>query len=160
MGGDSKRFRRPSADEQLQRIAYPISRSENMRRIRSKDTKPELLLRRALHRLGLRYRLHVKGLPGRPDIVFPRARIAVFVHGCFWHRHPGCREASSPRSRSEYWEPKLDRNVVRDLKHRDDLEELRFRVMVLWECDIERDLQSAVGAVRAVLSAPGARLTR
>jgi len=131
-----------------------------MRRIRSKNTKPEMILRRALHALGMRYRLHVKNLPGKPDIVFAGARLAVLVHGCFWHRHPGCREASKPRSRSDYWEPKLNRNVARDAEHTAALEHAGYRVVVVWECDIERDLESAVDAIRTVVSPPGASLRR
>lgn len=89
-------------------------RSANMRQIRSHNTAPELLLRRMLHRAGYRFRLHRKDLPGKPDLVFPRRRKVIFVHGCFWHQHPGCREGKIPQSRREYWEPKLARNRHRD----------------------------------------------
>ena len=89
-------------------------RSEIMSRIRDRDTKPELIVRRIAHRLGFRFRLHRRDLPECPDIVFPRYRSVIMVHGCFWHRHPGCRYASSPRTRVEYWETKFKDNVVRD----------------------------------------------
>lgn len=111
-------------------------RSVRMARIRGKDTKPELLLRRALHALGLRYRLHGKGLPGRPDLVFPRHRAVVFVHGCFWHRHDGCKVASTPKSNTEFWEAKFARNVERDADHVSDLEAQDWRVFVVWECEL------------------------
>src|SRR5258708_5264751 len=91
-----------------------ITRSRMMSGIRGKDTRPELLLRRALHRLGLRYRLHAPGVPGRPDMVFAKHRAVVFVHGCFWHRHPGCKFATSPKSNASFWREKLDKNAKRD----------------------------------------------
>lgn len=134
------------------RRAPPVGRSENMRRIRSKDTKPELLLRRALFAAGLRYRVHDKTLPGKPDIVFRGARVAVLVHGCFWHQHPDCREASKPRSNSAYWTDKLERNVARDAQHERDLVVRGYDVVTLWECDIERDVSAAVAAVMESLS--------
>jgi DNA mismatch endonuclease, patch repair protein len=123
-----------------------------MRRIKSKDTKPEMILRRALHARGLRYRIHVKALAGRPDIVFVRRRVAVFVHGCFWHRHAGCREASIPRSRAEYWEFKLNRNATRDRECIRELEEAGYRVIILWECEIERDVANVTDIVNSALA--------
>lgn len=105
-----------------------------MARIRSSDTKPELLVRRMLHAKGLRFRLHRKDLPGRPDIVLPRHRLAIFVHGCFWHQHPGCRLASKPKSRQDYWGPKLAANVERDEKAAEQLRALGWRVVIIWEC--------------------------
>lgn len=127
----------------------PIGRSENMRRIRSRDTKPELALRRALHDRGLRYRVDCSHLPGKPDIVFAKARLAVFVHGCFWHQHPGCREASKPRSNTDYWRPKLANNVARDKRVSAELTAMGYCALVVWECEIERNLD---GIVRAMLS--------
>jgi DNA mismatch endonuclease, patch repair protein len=115
----------------------PVGRSENMRRIRSENTRPELLLRCELHRRGLRYRIHVASLPGKPDIVFKRQRLAVFVHGCFWHQHSGCLEASKPHSNQEYWRPKLLRNVQRDREHVQKLRLMQYRVLTLWECGVE-----------------------
>ena len=111
-------------------------RSARMASIRGKDTKPELLLRRALHALGLRYRLHGKGLPGKPDLVFSRHRAVVFVHGCFWHRHAGCKVASTPKSNTEFWQTKFDRNVERDAGHVANLEAQGWRVFVAWECEL------------------------
>jgi DNA mismatch endonuclease, patch repair protein len=103
--------------------------------IRGRDTKPELRVRQALHAAGLRFRLHDRRLPGTPDLVFPGRRIALFVHGCFWHRHPGCRAARLPKSRVDFWEPKLSGNVERDARQRVELEALGWTVMVVWECE-------------------------
>lgn len=129
------------------------ARSENMRRIRSTNTKPELLLRRALHREGIRYRLHVSNLPGRPDILFPSSKLVIMVHGCFWHQHGDCAEASRPKSNTAYWRPKLAANVARDQKHKKALRRLGYRTVTLWECDIERNLNRAVMRVRRMLRA-------
>ena len=114
----------------------PPERSERMARIRSKDTKPELALRRALHALGFRFLLDDKRLPGRPDIVLPKYRSAIFVHGCFWHRHGGCNVASTPKSNTEFWQAKFDRNVDRDARVREELTALGWRVFVVWECEL------------------------
>lgn len=113
----------------------PLTRSEVMSRVRGRDTKPEVALRRALHAAGLRYRLQARELPGRPDIVFRPARLAIFVHGCFWHRHPGCTHARTPKSRLDFWEPKLAGNVERDRRHAEQLEAAGWRVMIVWECE-------------------------
>lgn len=102
--------------------------------MKGRDTRPELRLRRALHAAGLRYRLHAKELPGRPDIVFRPAKLVIFVHGCFWHRHPGCEHARMPKSRIGFWQEKLDGNVLRDARHAEDLEALGWTVMTMWEC--------------------------
>jgi len=110
-------------------------RSTVMSRIRSRDTNPELRVRRALHSMGYRFRLYRKDLPGTPDIVLPRHRTAIFVHGCFWHQHQGCRRASDPKTRREYWGPKLARNVERDGDHTVALKALGWRVIVIWECE-------------------------
>ena len=114
------------------------TRSRMMRNIRGKDTKPELLLRRALHARGFRYRLHQKGLPGRPDLVFPKYRAAVFVHGCFWHRHPGCPKATTPATRTDFWQNKFAENTARDRRNIDQLQEAGWRVLVVWECELAR----------------------
>jgi DNA mismatch endonuclease (patch repair protein) len=106
-----------------------------MSRIRDRDTKPELALRSLLHRLGYRFRLHRKELPGRPDIVLPKYRSVIFVHGCFWHRHSGCRYAYTPKSRVEFWQNKFETNQVRDRSKRRELFELGWRVLVVWECE-------------------------
>ena len=113
----------------------PSRRSENMARIRSKDTKPEMLIRRMLHRLGYRYALHRRDLPGAPDLVFPTRRKIIFVHGCFWHQHEGCIDGRVPKSREDYWKPKLLRNVVRDRRNTCKLRRRGWKVMKVWECD-------------------------
>jgi DNA mismatch endonuclease (patch repair protein) len=114
-------------------------RSEVMSRIRSRDTKPEFLVRSLLHRAGLRYSLKRKELPGRPDIVLPKYKIAVFVHGCFWHRHKGCPVATNPKTRKAFWQEKFKGNVTRDRRTRKLLEKLGWKVLVVWECDVMRD---------------------
>jgi DNA mismatch endonuclease, patch repair protein len=111
------------------------ARSEQMRRIRKVDTKPEIVVRKIAHRLGLRFRLHRRDLPGTPDIVLPRHRVVIMVHGCFWHQHPGCRLARQPKTRLSYWLPKLERNMARDASSRTQLEALGWRVLVFWECE-------------------------
>lgn len=104
--------------------------------IRSRDTSPEMKVRRLLHRHGFRYRLHQKDLPGKPDLVLPRYRLCIFVHGCFWHRHPGCRFATTPSTRPEFWQSKFDQNVVRDTRNKNALLTMGWRVLELWECGI------------------------
>lgn len=111
-------------------------RSWNMSRIRGKNTAPELLVRSILHRLGYRFRLHRRDLPGTPDIALPRYRTVVFVHGCFWHRHPGCRYAYTPKSRLDFWQSKFNGNVARDVHHRAALRKLGWRVATVWECEL------------------------
>jgi DNA mismatch endonuclease (patch repair protein) len=106
-----------------------------MARVRQRDSSPEMIVRRALHRRGFRYRLHVKDLPGSPDIVFPSRKLAVFVHGCFWHRHLGCRAATDPKTRQEFWRAKFDRNVERDADVISRLEKMGWRTRVVWECE-------------------------
>lgn len=117
----------------------PDQRSEVMRQVRGKDTKPEIRVRRLLHRLGFRFRLHRDNLPGKPDIVLPKWRAVIFVHGCFWHQHPGCSRAARPTSNVEFWNKKLDRNVRRDAENIRQLEEAGWRVFVVWECLIGDD---------------------
>jgi DNA mismatch endonuclease, patch repair protein len=116
-------------------IVDRATRSRMMSAIRGTDTKPEITVRRYLHGRGFRYRLHVKGMPGRPDVVLPKYSTAVFVHGCFWHQHPGCRYAYMPASNQEFWKTKLEGNIERDARHRARLEELGWRVEVVWECE-------------------------
>lgn len=111
-------------------------RSKIMARVRAKDTAPELKVRRLLHALGYRYVLHDKSLPGRPDVVFTRRRMVIFIHGCFWHQHPGCKAAACPASNVEYWRQKLTRNVARDVSNREALAAAGWRVLVIWECEI------------------------
>ena len=135
----------------------PEQRSKNMSRIRSRDTKPELRLRSALFRRGLRYRLCVRSLPGTPDIVFVGQRLAVQVRGCFWHQHEGCRHGRIPDTRREYWEPKLLRTVGRDATNDEALRKQGWRLIVVWECSIKTDEMVATAAdeiYRALLLSP------
>jgi len=113
-------------------------RSWNMSRIRGRDTGPELLVRSALHRAGYRFRLHRKDLPGRPDVVLPKYRTIVFVHGCFWHRHAGCRLAYTPKSRAAFWNAKFEANVERDRRNARELHRLGWKVVTVWECEADR----------------------
>lgn len=114
------------------------ARSENMRRIRAKDTVPELAVRRALHHMGLRFRLHATALPGKPDVILRRHNAVVLIHGCFWHQHRQCIDGHVPRTNLAYWQPKLDRNVRRDRRNRRQLAQLGYRVLVIWECEARR----------------------
>lgn len=116
-------------------IMTPKQRSERMSRVRDKDTKPEKLVRSILHRLGCRFRLHVKNLPGKPDIVLPRYRKVIFVHGCFWHRHGVCRRLSIPENNPDFWRRKFRDNVRRDKKKLKSLDALGWDVLVIWECE-------------------------
>lgn len=118
------------------------TRSRMMAGIKSRDTKPERLLRSALHRKGFRYRLDGRSLPGRPDLVLTRYRAVVFVHGCFWHRHAGCRYAATPRTRAEFWQQKFDQNVARDRSSYKALLEKGWRVAVVWECNTRLDVEA------------------
>lgn len=111
-------------------------RSYVMSRVGSKNTKPELLVRSFLHRVGFRFRIHGRKLPGNPDLVLPKHHTVVFVHGCFWHRHKDCRRATMPASRVEFWKDKFDKNVARDRKNLALLKETGWRAIVLWECEI------------------------
>ncbi|WP_313553204.1 DNA mismatch endonuclease Vsr [Brevundimonas sp.] len=124
----------------------PIRRSANMAKIRAKDTGPELRVRTVAHGMGLRFRLYRKDLPGKPDLVFPKHRLAIFVHGCFWHRHEGCRRATMPGTRREFWEAKFATTVQRDDRQTAALESSGWRVLILWECELKND-----EALRAVL---------
>ena len=127
----------------------PDGRRRIMRAIRSRDTRPEMALRRALHQVGYRYRLHLKELPGAPDLVFPRRRKVIFVHGCFWHFHR-CAGSKIPETRRDYWEPKLRATRTRDRRNKRKLERLGWDVLVVWECELMR----ALPPVRRFLGAP------
>jgi DNA mismatch endonuclease (patch repair protein) len=116
-------------------------RSQNMSKIRSKDTLPEILIRKALWRMGYRYRLHYKLLPGKPDIVITKHKIVIFVHGCFWHRHENCIEASRPKTNSEYWETKINRNIERDKKYQEEIKQSGWKVIIIWECNVKKDIE-------------------
>ena len=131
-------------------IFDPEKRSQIMSRIRGRDTKPELIVRRVAHGLGFRFRLHRKDLPGRPDIVFPRHQAVIVVHGCFWHRHPGCKRASSPKTREGYWQNKFEDNVVRDKRNETALRDLGWKVMVIWECET-KDHEAVAARIESFL---------
>ncbi|SEG12801.1 T/G mismatch-specific endonuclease [Bryocella elongata] len=128
-------------------------RSENMRRIKSLNTSPEISVRRLIFGMGYRFRLHSKALPGRPDLVFPGRRAVIFVHGCFWHQHTKCNEGRIPSSRPEYWAPKLAGNVARDTTRKDELRQLGWRVMVIWECEVMSPKTAA--KIKRFLGKPG-----
>ena len=133
----------------------PTQRSRCMSRIRGKNTKPELLVRQLLHRLGYRYRLHVANLPGRPDIVFPGRAKIIEVRGCFWHRHAGCPYAATPATRADFWEAKLARTVARDAENLAALSASGWGALILWECEV-RD--ASVGQrLTDFLGPPGGR---
>jgi DNA mismatch endonuclease, patch repair protein len=125
-------------------------RSWNMSRIRAVNTKPELVVRSLLHRNGFRYRLHVRALPGCPDIVLPRWKTAVLVHGCFWHRHQGCHLAYTPKSRKAFWTKKFEGNVNRDKKASTMLRRLGWRVFVVWECELQNHDRLARRLMRGI----------
>lgn len=133
-------------------------RSANMRRIRSKGMKPEIAIRRLVHALGYRFRLHRSDLPGSPDLVFPARRKAIFVHGCFWHQHDdsSCRRAHVPRSNSDYWKPKLARNLARDRAGLAALADLGWDTLVVWECQLS-DTSAVTAALSSFLGRPGSR---
>ena len=126
-------------------VVDQATRSRMMAGIKARDTKPEIVLRKALHARGLRYRLHCKGLPGRPDLVFPKFRAVVFIHGCFWHRHQGCRFATTPGTRPEFWAQKFAENMCRDQRTIAQLHRAGWRTAVVWECGIKTEGATAVG---------------
>ncbi len=148
----------------------PTRRSRLMARISGRDTKPEWVLRSALHRLGFRYRLGGAGLRGRPDLVLPRYRTVIFVHGCFWHRHPGCKRATQPKTNAAFWQAKLDRNVQRDADNACALAAAGWAVITVWECELYRDPVAVAEGIAARLRpsptpelqypTPGERLDR
>jgi DNA mismatch endonuclease (patch repair protein) len=109
-----------------------------MSRVRNKDTKPEILVRSLLHRNGFRFRLHKKGLPGKPDIVLPKYNVVILVHGCFWHRHNGCADATTPKTRTSFWESKFNENVQRDTCTVQALRDAGWKVIIVWECETTR----------------------
>ena len=114
------------------------TRSRIMANIRGRNTGPEIFLRKRLHATGLRFRLYVKGMPGKPDLIFPKFRAVCFVHGCFWHQHKNCQYASVPASRTEYWLAKFENNRTRDIANVKALRDLGWRVAVVWECDLKK----------------------
>ncbi len=126
----------------------PGQRSEVMRRIRSRGTQPELMVRRLTHRLGYRFRLHRRDLPGTPDLVFPARKKVILVHGCFWHQHPECRLSRLPKSRVDYWEPKLEANQRRDARRLAELRARGWEPLVLWECEVRKRKNLAARIMR------------
>ena len=132
-------------------------RSELMAGIRGRDTQPEIAVRRVAHRMGLRFRLHRKHLPGRPDLVFPKLRLAVFVHGCFWHHHKGCKFAHIPKTRVRFWTEKFEQNTARDDRNVRALRDLGWRVFTIWECETHKDDDIRGLLTRFVNDAPAGR---
>lgn len=128
-----------------------ITRSKIMGSVRQRNTGPEVLLRKALHRLGFRYRLNDKKLPGSPDIVLSRYRAVIFVHGCFWHRH-GCKKTTTPSTRKKFWEAKFRANINRDSQNIKDLKKTGWKVVVIWECEIGKNM---VGTLKRIVSKLG-----
>ena len=127
-------------------------RSWNMSRIRSKDTVAEVKVRKYLFSQGFRYRKNVEKLPGKPDIVLPKYKTVIFVNGCFWHRHEGCKRATTPKSRQEYWLPKFVRNIENDRNHVKELQSAGWKVIVIWECEILKDFQGAMDKTISIFS--------
>jgi DNA mismatch endonuclease (patch repair protein) len=125
-------------------------RSEIMSRVRSRDTKPEMVVRRLVHGLGYRYRLHKRDVPGKPDLVFKSRKKAIFVHGCFWHRHEGCPNTRTPKSRVEFWERKFFQNQARDKQVRKELDEAGWNCLVIWECQV-KDIETLTDKIVAFL---------
>ena len=122
-------------------------RSYNMSRIRGRDTKPEMLVRRFLFSRGLRYKLHDKLLPGKPDLVFPKYKTVVFVHGCFWHGHKGCRYFVIPKTRTVWWVEKIEKNHDKDVENRNKLNKSGWKIIVVWECELKQDSLSRLDEV-------------
>ena len=112
-------------------------RSRNMSAIKSKNTKPEIKVRKVLHSMGYRFRLHSKNLPGSPDIVLPKYKTVIFVHGCFWHRHQNCKYASTPKTRQEFWNKKFNENINRDKINQENLSSKGWKIIIIWECEIK-----------------------
>ena len=112
-------------------------RSRNMSAIKSKNTKPEIKVRKVLHSMGYRFRLHSKDLPGSPDIVLPKYKTVIFVHGCFWHRHHNCKYASTPKTRQEFWNKKFNENINRDKINQENLSSKGWKIIIVWECEIK-----------------------
>lgn len=148
----------PAPEQTITRAEDGIAEGtrRSMRANRAKDTKPEVAVRRLLHRLGYRFRLHDRSLPGTPDLVFSRRKAVVQVHGCFWHQHPGCRHATKPQARADYWGPKLARNAVRDRANAAKLEALGWRLAVVWECEL-RDMEALTQRLARFLGPPRMR---
>ena len=132
------------SSEVLQKVSE--QRSRNMSAIKSKNTKPEIAVRKVLHSMGYRFRLHGKDLPGSPDIVLPKYKTVIFVHGCFWHRHENCKYAATPKTREEFWNNKFRSNVERDLEIQENIKNIEWRSVVIWECET-KDIENLRGKI-------------
>ena len=119
-------------------------RSRNMSAIKSKNTKPEIKVRKVLHSMGYRFRLHRKDLPGSPDIVLPKYKTVIFVHGCFWHRHENCKYATTPKTRKEFWEKKFRENINRDNLNQANLSLKGWKIIIIWECQLKGDIKKLI----------------
>lgn len=128
-------------------IVSPSKRSWVMSRVKGKNTKPERVIRSALHKAGYRFRLHRSDLPGKPDIVLPKYKTVIFVNGCFWHQHTGCRKATIPSNNRAFWQKKLTRTVERDRKNRAQLRQMGWNVITLWECDIKNSIDESIDTI-------------
>jgi DNA mismatch endonuclease, patch repair protein len=133
-------------------VVDPATRSRMMSGIRSKNTNPELIVRKFLHAHGYRFRIHRKDLAGNPDIVLPKLRTCIFVHGCFWHRHLNCKYATTPKTRIDFWNDKFAKNVERDLRKRDELEREGWTVLTVWECELKRSDEVLVALLEKLQS--------
>jgi DNA mismatch endonuclease, patch repair protein len=135
------------------------ARRKLMSRVRAKDSRPEMVVRRLLHAQGYRFRLHRRDLPGTPDLVFPGRKKVIFVHGCFWHRHPECARTTTPKTRAAYWQAKFDTNVARDIRNQHDLRELGWSTEIVWECQtkdtdaLKSQLERFLGRKNEILKA-------
>ena len=126
------------------------TRSDIMRAVKGRDTKPEMTVRRIVHSMGYRYRLHCKDLPGKPDLVFRSRRKVIFVHGCFWHGHDCKRGARTPKTNRDYWQAKIQRNMIRDTKHRSELSQSGWTTLIIWECEL-KDKENLIERIRLFL---------
>lgn len=142
-----KRKTNPSGTD----IFSKTKRSDIMSRVKSKNTKPEILIRKELHKKGYRFRLHNKNISGSPDLVLPKYKTVVFIHGCFWHQHPGCKKSTHPKQNADFWKNKLDKNIERDARVVNELKDQGWKVIVVWECAIKKDLVNAVDNIDAAL---------
>lgn len=129
----------------------PEKRSWNMSRIKAKDTSIEIRVRKWLYHHGYRYRKNVSTLPGKPDIVLKSYNTVIFIHGCFWHRHPNCKDATIPKTRTEFWQSKFAKNIANDKKNTQKLEEMGFRVLIIWECEINKHFDETVSKISRII---------
>lgn len=126
-------------------------RSWNMSRIKAKDTSIEIRVRKWLYHHGYRYRKNVSTLPGKPDIVLKSYNTVIFIHGCFWHRHPNCKDATIPKTRTEFWQSKFAKNIANDKKNTQKLEEMGFRVLIIWECEINKHFDETISKISRII---------